>query len=390
MSPILKYPALVGLSLAPLLATAADIKAFPPQVTLSDGTVIALTTNLAWDINRIDGGPAEDQDDQDWRRKEVGLLARKDGVYDLAVFYDVHNEMWLDAALRVQTSALFGRDLGQLRAGNMKLHAGLEGVAANRHATFMENSAATQVFYAGARAGVTWTLARPDFLLDVGVFGRDFDDNNAGGTQLLRAAWTPTTAAGGQGHLGLALTRDTPAGTTNALGQYAAAGKRWNSRGGASLAPDRLVDTGMISGVTAIERQNLQAMWLQGPLWAQGEYFTQQTSRTAGLRGHDSHGGHVAAGWVFNATPRRLAQGMVLNPKPVAGRLGTELLARYGRVDLDADGIAGGTLTEWTLGSNLYVGAWLKLQANYTEGRARRAGLPQDARTVQLRTQFYF
>lgn len=390
MSRRLTYPALLGLSLLPLLADASEGQLYPPQATLADGTVIALTANLAWDINRIDGGPADGQDDQDWRRKEAGLLVRKDGVYDLAVFYDFHNEAWLDAALRVETKALFGHDLGRIRVGNMKLHAGLEGVAANRHMAFMENSAATQVFYPVARAGVTWSVVRPSWMVDAGVYGRDLDNNNPGGTQLLRAAWTPSTAAGGQGHLGLALTRDTPAGSVDTLGQYVPGGKRWSNRGSTSLVPDRLLDTGPVGNVDAIERQNLQAMWMQGPLWLQGEYFLQQTHRAAGLDSYRSDGGHASAGWVFNATPRRLSQGMLLNPRAEAGSVGTELAARYARVNLDSDGIRGGRMSEWTLGANVYIGPWLKLQANYSRARARRLDIPQDAKTVQLRTQFYF
>ena len=373
-----------------LFAVSLPATAFSPQWQLAGNTTFAVTANLAWDINRVEDPSPGMTDDEGWRRREVGLSLRKNGVFDVNAFYDLHSEQWIDTALRIETRALFGRDLGKVRIGNAKLHAGLEGVAANRHAVFMESSAASQVFYPGARAGVTWTLSRPDFLLDVGAYGRDFNDANAGGTQLVRAAWTPRTPAGGQGHFGLAVMRDTPSGTVDALGEYRDAGKRWATRGIASLNADRLVDTGTLSRVDVIDRQNLQAMWLQGPVWVHGEYFFQQTDRAAGLPGYDSHGGFVAAGWTLNATPRRLADGMLLNPRANAGEMGAELVGRYSKVDLDADGISGGQVTEWTVGVNAYLGPKIKVQANYTQSRARRLGVPQTPQVLQLRTQFYF
>ena len=377
------------LMLATSAATATGT-ALPPSYTFDDGTRIALTSNLNWDINRISDAVPGTGDDEGWRRQEIGVLARKEGVFDLAVFYDIHNEAWLDAALRVETKALLGTDAGKIRVGNMKLHAGLEGVAANRQMAFMENAVATQVFYPVARAGVTWSLVRPDYMVDAGIYGRDFDGNNPGGTQLLRAAWTPTTAAGAKAHVGIALTRDTPSGTINALGDYQLGGKRWNSRSTASLSADRLLDTGLIGNVSEIQRQNLQTLWMQGPWWVQGEYFFQQTERHNGLGDYRADGGYASAGFVFHAGPRQLLQGMLTNPKVGSDQIGTEVVARYGHLNLDSDGITGGKLTEWTVGANWYVGPYVKLQLNYTEARARRLDIPQAPRTLQLRTQFYF
>lgn len=377
----------LGLS---LFAANASAAAFPPSIKLDNGIQASLTANFAWDVNRIHDPAPGMADAEGWRRREIGFAARKDGVFDVNAFYDQQTNLWLDAALRVETQAVFGKDIGRIRVGNMKLHAGLEGVAGNRHAAFMENSMATQVFFPGARAGLTWSVVKPSWMIDMGTYGRDFNDANGGGTQLLRAVWTPRTLAGGQGHFGIGLTRDTPNGTVNALGEYTPAAKRWANRASASLSPVRHVDTGLLTDVDTIQRQNIQTMWLQGPLWVQGEYFFQQTERLHGLPDYRSDGGHAAAGWVINAKPRRLAQGMLMNPSAASGQIGTELVARYGHLNLDRDAIHGGHLTEWSLGANVYIGPYVKLQADMTQTRARRSDIPHSPRTVQLRTQFYF
>ena len=383
-------PAAAALAFGLVSSTAAaTTTALPPSYTFDNGVRIALSSNLNWDINRISDAAPGTGDDDGWRRQEVSMLFRKDGVFDANVFYDFHNKYW-DAALRVETKALFGKDVGRIRFGNMKLHAGLEGAAANRQMAFMENSAATEVFHPVARVGVLWSLERPSYMLDAAIYGRDINGGNPGGTEFLRAAWTPTTTSGGKLHLGVALTRDTPSGTVNAFGDRDPAGKRWTTRSTASLSPDRLVDTGTISNVSELYRQNIQTLWRQGPWWLQGEYFFQQTERYNDLPGYHAHGGYASTGYVFNAGPRQLVQGMLMNPAVDKGQIGTELVARYGHVNLNSDGIAGGKLTEWTVGANWYVGPFVKFQLNYTEARARRLDIPEAPRTLQLRTQFYF
>ena len=82
---------------------AASVSLFPPAYTFDNGTRVALTSNLNWDVNRISDAAPGTGDDDGWRRREIGALIREDGVFDANAFYDIHNKMWLDAALRVET-----------------------------------------------------------------------------------------------------------------------------------------------------------------------------------------------------------------------------------------------------------------------------------------------
>lgn len=386
MSRIALLPALAGLSLLPLLAHAQSA-AFPPHTTLPDGSLLALSANLAWDVNHLASSGRPDRHGDDWRRQEVGLVARKPGAFDLQVFYDLHNKMWLGVVVGLPTASVLEDGRGRLEVGNIKLAAGLEGIAPTRHMPLMESAAATQVFHPMVRGGLNWTQTNPRWMLDIGVFGRDIDGFYLGNTQLLRAAWTPGSEDGAQGHLGLSVSRDSPRRRPH----LAAGGSaRWATRGVASLLPDRLADSGTLTAVDSVQRQNLQGMWVDGPLWLQGEYFFQQTRRGQGLQDYRSDGGYLAAGWVLNAPSRRIVQGMLMQPAVANGHVGGELVARYGQVDLDDAGINGGRLREWTVGANAYLGAHIKLQANLSQMHLRRNGLHQHTRALQLRTQFFF
>ena len=374
----------------PTLAAAQTSVAWPPRVTFADGTRLALSTNLAWDIARVDDDGTGVADDQGWRRRELGVSLRRDGVYDINVLYDLHNELWLDAAVRVETKALFGHDVGRLRAGHMKLHTSMEGVAANRAGSFLENSAATQAFYQIARSGLTWTLERPQYLIDVGLFNGDFHGDNNGQTQMLRAAWTPAKQDGDVLHLGVALSREQPDGITDGRGNYAPASVRYAARTGAALSAVKLVDTARLEGVERNDRQTLQALWIAGPFSLQGEYYWQQTHLDAARPTYRSDGYYATVGWLPSGQARRYAGGTYLNPLTGERNTATELLARYSSLDLDSDGITGGRMQEATLGVNWYYGVHWKLQANYTWSRAHLRGTTIAPHMLQFRTQFQF
>ena len=66
---------------APALAE-TKASAWPPKLTFGDGTEASLTGNFAWDANRVDADGTAMDDDQDWRRKELGVSLKRKGLYD--------------------------------------------------------------------------------------------------------------------------------------------------------------------------------------------------------------------------------------------------------------------------------------------------------------------
>ncbi len=373
---------------APALA-GTTTSAWPPKLTFADDTEVALTGNYSWDINRFSADGGAFDDDQDWRRREIGIGIKRKGLYDVTAVYDFQADTWLDVALRLDSKGLTGRDFGKWRVGQVKLPLGFEGNTATRSGAFMESSLPTQAFYEGRRIGVDWALERPHWLLNAGAYGHDLQGNNRGDSQAARLAWTPWKESSRVLHLGVSATRERPDAETNGLGVVIPPSVRWRAKPEASLTTLRLVDSGTLRDVGRIDRSGLEALWIDGPWSLQGEYLRQTTHRHA-LPDYSGDGWYVLGSWLLTGQSRVYSGGNVTNPK-ASGKYGAvELLARYSRIDLDDAGIAGGSETNWTLGANWYLNSYLKFQANYIHADARRGGSHVQPETLQLRAQLYF
>lgn len=368
--------------------------AWPPKVTFADGTELSLGGNLQYDANQFSGdgyNGAVLEDDDAWRRQELGFTLRRKGVYDLGVTYDFQAKSWNDVALRVETKALFGRDYGKVRIGQMKVPLGFEGNTATRAVSFLEASLPTQAFYENRRSGIDWAFERDRYLVNAGYFFEsDLLGNNKGETAAVRLAWTPRKAAGDVLHLGFAASQERPDSEVNGLGVTVYPSVRWRAKPEAALTAVRLVDSGTLTRVDRIERTGLEALWIHGPWSVQGEYLHQETTRDLGLPSYSADGAYVFGSWFATGESRGYSGGNVANPKP-KGRYGAvELLARYGRIDLDSDGIAGGRQSDWTLGANWYLTQYFKFQANYVKTDATRGAFSADPSVFELRAQLQF
>lgn len=368
--------------------------AWPPKITFADGTELSLGGNIQYDLNRFSGdgyNGAALEDDDAWRRQELGFTLRRKGVYDLGVTYDFQAKSWNDVALRLETKALFGRDLGKVRIGQMKVPLGFEGNTATRATSFLEGSLPTQAFYENRRSGLDWAFERDRYLVNAGYFFEsDLLGNNKGDTRALRAAWTPRKAAGDVLHLGIAASREQPDSEVNGLGVTVHPSVRWRAKPEAALTAVRLVDSGTLTRVDHIDRTGLELLWIRGPWSVQGEYLHQSTSRDLGLPSYSADGAYVFGSWFITGESRGYSGGNVANPKPKAAHGAVELLARYSRIDLDSDGIAGGRQSDWTLGANWYLTPYLKFQANYVKTDATRGAFSADPSVFEVRAQLHF
>ncbi len=375
---------------APACASAADTGVWPPRVGFADDITLTATGNIAWDHVDFSGEPRLGDGDG-LRRREFGATLKKAGVWDAMVYYDFESHTWLDVYLRVETSALFGRDLGKLRAGYIKVPVGLEGATGSRAVSLMEMSTPTQAFYQGRRTGLEWTFEQPRYLLQAGGYaGTDLHGDHPGQTVAGRAAWTPRKGDGDVLHLGVSASRENPEGWTDGRGAAHAADARLQARPGAGLTPVRLVDTGSLAPVAHIHRTGLEGVWIHGPVSLQGELMHADISRGDGLRDYRADGGYVTASWLLTGESRPYAAGSLSNPKPSRARGAVELLARYSRIDLDDAGIDGGRQHDWTVGANWYLGPYVKLQANYVRVDATRAGVRSRPGLVEVRVQVHF
>ena len=382
-------PTLLALSLAssPLLASAADFDNWPTKVTFSDGTELAATANIAYDWNNFSG---DIDNDDAVRRKEFGATLKKKGVYDAMVYYDFQADTWLDVFLRLESKALFGRDIGKFRFGYMKTPVGLDALTSSRAGSFLETALPVQAFYAGRRTGAEWTLEQPAYLLQAGVYGgKDLQGDNPGTMQAVRAVWTPVKAEANVLHLGLALSQENPRGWRDGRDVHHEATARLRARPEAGLTDLRLVDSGALTTADRIDRAGLEGIWIRGPFSLQGEALQATISRE-GKRDYTGEGQYAMASWVLTGESRPYSGGGVANIKPAREYGAVELLARYSRLDLDDADVAGGRQHDWTFGANWYLTSHFKFQANYVKADATRGGVRSRPEIFEVRAQMHF
>lgn len=370
-------------------AFAYDIEQWPTKTTLGE-VEVAVTGNFAWDTVDF-SGDSRLADADGMRRREFGATAKQAGVWDAMVYFDFESRSWLDVYVRVESKALFGRDLGRVRVGYVKVPVGLEGVTSSRAGTFMELAAPVQAIYQGRRTGVEWSLERTQALFQAGAYGgTDLQGDNPGQTYAARAAWTPRKASGDVLHLGIAASRENPQGWTDGRGVGFAPTARLRARPGSGLTDVRLIDSGSLAPVDHIRRTGLEGIWIRGPVSLQGELLRADVAREGGRADYTADGGYLAASWLVTGESRSYSAGNVANPKPANGFGAIELAARYSTLDLDDGPVAGGRQHDWTFGANWYLTSHFKLQANYVRLNATRNGTTTRPDAVELRAQVHF
>jgi phosphate-selective porin OprO/OprP len=378
----------------PTIVSAAQTQPWPPRLKTAGGDELALTGNFAYDLADFSGSShagAPLRDDADWRRKEVGITYKRTGIYDAVVGYDFQSKTWMDVAIRLETAALFGRDLGKLRLGQSKLAVGFEGATASRAGSYIEASLPTQAFYESRRIGVDWAFERPSYIANAGYYFRsDLQGNNKGDTRAARLAWTPIKTPGHVIHLGLSASDEMPEGEVDGRDHYRAPTARWRARPGSVLTIERLVDSGTLQNIDRLQRRGIEALWIKGSWSLQGEYQQQTAQRGNGLPDYRGYGSYASASWLVTGESRPYSAGNVGNPKPAHRHGAVELLLRRDHLDLDDAGIAGGRARSWTLGANWYLGPNLKLQGNYVRADAQRGASRIDPHVLTMRAQLHF
>ncbi|MGO1071446.1 OprO/OprP family phosphate-selective porin [Lysobacter sp. CA199] len=380
----------------PCAAQAASLEDWPTKYTFSDGTEISATGNIAYDVVDFSGdgygtAATDLSDDGHFRRREFGMNLKKKDVYDFTAVFDFESKLWLDVALRLDTKAWFDADYGKVRVGYFKTPVSMESVAASRTTSMLEQSAASQAIYQGRRTGVEWALERPRFAVSAAYFfGHDLQGDNPGTTAAGRAVWTPVKDKDRVVHLGLTGSVENPHGFTDGRGAYSGPAARFRARPMNGLTPVRLVDSGSLRNTDKIVRNGLEALWIDGPWSVQAEYLRATAERDNGSRDFTANGYYVTGSWVLTGETRPYSGNNVGNIKPAHGYGAVELLARYGELDLDDGGIAGGKQTDWTLGVNWYLTTHFKLQANYVRVDADKGLLSADPDLVEVRAQVQF
>jgi phosphate-selective porin OprO/OprP len=171
---------------------------------------------------------------------------------------------------------------------------------------------------------------------------------------------------------------------------------RFRSRPEAHLAPN-YVDTGNFAA-TDVYLSNVESVLTYGPLSLQGEYFRTWADTTRGLN-LSFDGFYVYGSWFLTGEhrPYKKTEGIIDRVKPLKsfslGKDGwgaLELAARYSRLDLNDQDIAGGRLADYTGGLNWYFNPNARLMLNYIYSDLDRKRIEGHAHSFQTRFQVDF
>ena len=158
----------------------------------------------------------------------------------------------------------------------------------------------------------------------------------------------------------------------------------------ASNVASNYVDTGKMIGNHAWNT-GLEAMWDVGPYSILAEYDTSSVSSAASGDPHFS-GYYVTASWVLTGEhrpyDRKAAYARRVQPQ---GRWGAwEVMARYGRVDLDNAQVHGGTMRGWWTAVNWWATRRWKFSISAGDVDLDRFGITGNTKEILSRVQWIY
>lgn len=204
-----------------------------------------------------------------------------------------------------------------------------------------------------------------------------------------RAAWLAFDAPGGALQLGLNGAHQFEPGTSpgrNSIGLDDYPELRVDSR--------VFLDTGTIPADSA-SAWGPEAAGRAGPLYVEALYQRVTVDALSGGR-RDFSGWYVQAALPLLGPPREREAdsgswglGTVPDFNPAAGGFGAlELAGRYSEADLRDGETRGGRQRIWSVGLNWFPAAWLRLSAQYQNGRIGLDGPDRDFQAIGLRAAF--
>lgn len=362
-------------------ACAGDANQRPASFSADNGVDVAIKGLFQYDSNQfsddsLPNGTRRFDNAQAWRRKEVNVYAHRKDAFNAVVGYDFQAHAWLDGYVAVETAA------GGFRLGQFKTLVSSEYANVSSAATlFLERGLPAQAVYEGRRVGFEWLYGGvPEWQFQAAFFERhDFNHDAAGETFTGRAVYTPILVKAQVLHLGLAASRELRDDRM----------VRIRARPEVDLNPVRLVDTGILRGVTRIDRWGLDAAWIDTSILLQSEYLALQAVRP-GAVAYRSHGYAMSGSWLLTGESRDNQAAAIANPVPHHDWGAVEVALRYASLDLNDGAVMGGREQDWTVGVNWYLGVHFKLQANYIRAFSERGNLPLDPVIYAVRAQLAF
>lgn len=314
----------------------------------------------------------------DWRRVRLALQGT---IYERIGTKIEIDFAGGDAALRdAYLEMLKLPYVGTFRVGHFKEPLSLDQLTSDSYTTFIERSL-MDAFAPGRNTGfllqnapleqrMTWSL---------GAF-RETDDTSGNGfsddaTYNITSRVTALPWYEGDGerllHLGVSASQRFRDGTT----------ARFRSRPEVRLGIPNYVDTGDIPA-DDVQLVTPELAVVYGPFSLQTEYTHGFVQGDSGTEDSDFYGLYAQASWFVTgeSRPYKTGEGVFDRVAPAKnfdfdGGLGAwEVALRYSRLDLDDEGIDGGTLDDGTVGVNWYLNPNVRTSINYVLGRLDDVG----------------
>lgn len=277
--------------------------------------------------------------------------------------------------------------------GHTKEPFGLETLTSSKSRVFMESAVSSTIFSPSFNSGILFADENTDnrFYWAFGFFNDDASNDGRTGlagtanwNRTLRTVYTPFYKEAGKQllHLGASYSY------RNSNGKNV----RMNAKPESALWDRNFLDTGnMVAESTVLD--NIELAWVHGSLSVQAEYTNAEVKRLIG--GDNKFSGHyIFASYFLTGEHRSYnRESRVFGlPKPLqsytdGGRGAWEVVARYSEADLNSGTVAGGELSNWTLGLN-----WIPIQDalvffNYIQSDLENGG---SAESANMRMQFAF
>jgi phosphate-selective porin OprO and OprP len=306
-----------------------------------------------------------------FRRTRIGVEGTIDENWSGIIEYDFaeNGTNGQDIVLRRKLGG------GTMKFGNFKVPMGMEEVANTNHIAFVERSSANTALVDARRLGAGYDYYDGALGFQGMVYGRALGADQPGNDPLGIAArfiFAPRLDDH-QLHLAASVAyEDTRDFNT----------RRYRDRPEARVDGKRLIDTGNIADVDATTKLGLEIASQTGSFIAQSEYFGVSVDRATGADPRFS-GWYVQGSWILTGERRPYRNGVFRGLIPGGPEQGAwELSMRFGSVDLNDGGFAGGVQDTVTLGVNYYPNANVRFMLNYIMVDVRDSGAIVDGSPV--------
>ena len=268
---------------------------------------------------------------------------------------------------------------GTIRIGNQKVAQTLSGQTSSLSDPFMERPLPILAFTLQRRMGVGWDTHLRKLCGNITVFAGDANKNVGTYGWAARGYFNPTKGKFHVIHIG---------GSVMQLS--ASEDARIRARPESHVTDTRLVDTGTWATVDTSTALGLEMAGSRGPVIFRSEFYRTEWSRADGNNPRFK-GWYAEASWFLTGEKANYRDGKFIRPNITSKNGAWEIAFRFSSINLDDEGVQGGTEKNLAFGVNWYSQTHWRFMGNLIKVKADDGPYgEQNPWVVQFRAQYYF